>query len=1107
MVREVKADHQVVIDLKGARFLARVAIPVQEGDALSLRVESASPDLRLRVVTADSTPADATSTDATATPPPPSDGAQVAAENSAPAQAQPTDTQPATAQLQSAATQVQTAAGAAAETLLAYGASTDAANMQLVQSAAQQAPSAPEAARAVVASLVAAGFPPTKDMVASIASLVDPAPTASVDEAAAALPPATLAVEDMQRIEALTVKVNETLADPGTRQALQVAKGPTPVALLDRIEEAVQARVESDPTLQSIDAAFGAVEQAASQPTVASDAQRTAEQIAAKVTPDNVDQVAQEVGALPPQNQQAVREALLSVRVSQSIALEARQEALDIVRRMQATPQPTPAQAPVAAQPTATAPTDGQEAAQPEQAAAATTPTVQTAQPPVQAAQPPVQASQPPVQTSQPPVQTSQPPLQTPQPPVQTSQPPVQTPQPPTPPPSAADPFLAPLAPLAVPPESPDLAAKPPSPTNVTTTAAPQLQSSEGQAPQAQAPSQQQALPATPTPAPQPQIPQPQTQAPQVPVPSAPPTVARYVAIPLPAELGGDTVLARVVTDLPTLPPVPPKTPPAAGQTFLADVVPSPDGDGAQINVFDQPVRVDLPAGTRVALRIEAVVPDLGLPAAEVADASTRALLEVGLPPTPERVAAVDRAVALVPPLFADGVRAVATMLLAKGLSVEPRGIRELALRNPEGVLRLAALSRLVSLSEQAGVRVPAPSSSDASALASLGGRVAQSLASARAAGAAIPAIDLLLARLPEAPAARVPVAELASALSREFASLEEEAPSAEPSLLPSRAVGTPIAPHVISDLLSPMPQEAAGSTDDALLRNLVGLLRPVVDRGADGLRETIGRAVEGALAQIPREGLEALAQSLQELPSGDPVRAILLEHVRRALTGSERATVDRVLAEVTRSEGLGADEIAGRVRQALEGADRRTVAAVRSALVDKERTAMRDAAGLPQLQSLYTEARALFDRLGALKLMDVATLPRDEKALHFQLPLVVDGQVRSAQLRVTYRERREGGDGRARYEMTGMVLRVEMSRLGAVSSKLDVRGDGLSVLFRVDTARAKSVLESGRSELESALGALGREAVVSVAIRGAGELDPLVPPPVREAVDVDVTA
>ena len=585
-----------------------------------------------------------------------------------------------------------------------------------------------------------------------------------------------------------------------------------------------------------------------------------------------------------------------------------------------------------------------------------------------------------------------------------------------------------------------------------------------------------------------------------------PPSLAKYVAIPLPEELGGDTLLARVVTDDVEAPPQPPKTPPAAGQVIVADAEPSEDGTNSVLRLFDRTIRLEVSAGTRVALRIEAVVPDLGLPSGWLRNFSVQTLLDAGIPPTPDRVAAVQRAAELVPPHLAEGVRALATMLVAKGLPVEPRGIRELAMRNPEGVQRLASLGRLVRLSELAGVSLPASPGSDAASIATLGERVAQSLSAARTAGAGAPALDALLRRIPEPTPAPVPVTDLATSLTRELSSLDVDLPAGAAGQQPNlqALLGTPIPPHVISDLLSP-PPSTSGPSEDALLRNLVGLLRPVVDRGAEALRDTLARAVQTALSRIPREGIESLVRSLEAMPASDPVRGLLLEQARRALAGTADAAVERVLAEVERGGGLR--ELTSRVREALEGADRRTLASVRSALAEKERATLRETPGLPQLQSLYGEARALFDRLGALKLMDVATLPRDEKALHFQLPLVVDGQIRNAQLRVTYRERRDDEGSRSRYEMTGMVLRVELSRIGPVTSKVDVRGDGLSVVFRVDSPQTKALLEGGRGDLEAALRELGRDAVVRVALSGPDDADPFVPPPVRALADVDVTA
>ncbi len=641
--------------------------------------------------------------------------------------------------------------------------------------------------------------------------------------------------------------------------------------------------------------------------------------------------------------------------------------------------------------------------------------------------------------------------------------------------------------------EAPRAELPPPAPAQVAPAATPGVAVEDAPEPQA--------------PAPQPSQPRPPAieSAPQQP----PPPLAKYVAIPLPEELGGDTVLARVVTDVEAAPPQPAKTPPATGQVIVADAEPSEDGASGVLRLFDRTVRLEVPAGTRVALRIEAVVPDLDLPSGWLRDFSVQALLDAGIPPTPDRVSAVQKAADLVPPHLAEGVRALATMLVAKGLPVEPRGIRELAMRNPEGVQRLASLGRLVRLSELAGVSLPSGQGTDAASIANLGERVAQSLSSARAAGTAAPALDALLRRLPEPAPRPVPVTDLATALSKELSSLDVDLPAGAADRLPDLQgmIGTPIPSHVISDLLSPPPSAGAPS-EDALLRNLVGLLRPVVDRGADALRDTLARAVQTALSKIPREGIESLVRSLEGMPANDPVRGLLLEQARRALAGTAEATVERVLAEVARGGGLRAEELASRVREALDGADRRTLASVRSALAEKERSTMRETPGLPQLQSLYGEARALFDRLGALKLMDVATLPRDEKALHFQLPLVVDGQIRNAQLRVTYRERRDDEGSRSRYEMTGMVLRVDLSRLGAVTSKVDVRGDGLSVVFRVDTPQVKALLEAGRGELETALRELGRDAVVRVALRGTDEdPDPLVPPPLRRLVDVDVTA
>ncbi|MEK7865296.1 MAG: hypothetical protein AAB434_01345, partial [Planctomycetota bacterium] len=378
-VREVRAGDEVVIDLKGSRFAARVETPVAEGDTLVLRVETASPELRLRVVsTVRATTAEAPPTADVARPAPPPHPA--------------------------------------AEALRAYGATPNPATVQLVERAASQS-SAPEAARAVVASLVAAGFPPPHELVSQIAGLVDPSVQPGIEEVISALPPATIPAEDLAEIEALAVRVNEELEDPTTREALRAAKGPTPVALLDRIEEATQTRIEAEPTLKAIDAALSAVEEVSAQPTLATEAQGEAERIAARLTAENVETVADEIAKLPPERQEAVREALLSVRVSKAIALEAREEALEIVRRMQMTPpRPAAPQAQVPPPPQTTSRV-AQPTPQPAQTTPSTTePTPSATQPTPSATQPTPSATQPTPSTTQPTPSATQPTPSTTQP-------------------------------------------------------------------------------------------------------------------------------------------------------------------------------------------------------------------------------------------------------------------------------------------------------------------------------------------------------------------------------------------------------------------------------------------------------------------------------------------------------------------------------------------------------------------------------------------------------------------------------------------------------------------------------------------------------------------
>jgi hypothetical protein len=320
-----------------------------------------------------------------------------------------------------------------------------------------------------------------------------------------------------------------------------------------------------------------------------------------------------------------------------------------------------------------------------------------------------------------------------------------------------------------------------------------------------------------------------------------------------------------------------------------------------------------------------------------------------------------------------------------------------------------------------------------------------------------------------------------------------------------------------------PVTREGVQALRDALVGSGLAVGREDVE----GLEEAVARAVFLRSQGLPVT-LETLGATLSQVPAGTlggliEGLATLLRSLR--LPGTSRRELqrlsERVSGTVLKAETLTGEALkkaldslgldlegqlaswitAGKagLAEGLDGTLRAVLLALQARLRGHDEGALDDAtrASVHSILSRTTEA------LQALDTLQAADLPSSTReSIHLQIPLLADGRVTTADLRITYRED-EGGGQRVDPDNVQLSLSVELAGLGPLRLGLSVHGGRATCHIRAaDEARA-AVLEEHASELESALEGCGY-AVSSVRclVMGDAEDDGEGGPPV---VGVDV--
>ncbi|MBI2923014.1 MAG: hypothetical protein HYY18_18315 [Planctomycetes bacterium] len=265
---------------------------------------------------------------------------------------------------------------------------------------------------------------------------------------------------------------------------------------------------------------------------------------------------------------------------------------------------------------------------------------------------------------------------------------------------------------------------------------------------------------------------------------------------------------------------------------------------------------------------------------------------------------------------------------------------------------------------------------------------------------------------------------------------------------------------------------------------------RPAEPRAAEAARflaeRGLGvdpRAAAGALSLAARPGgaaplleravaaLEPAAPALRTLPARPPARG-LVEMLVRALGGEMVVQVE----EAVRAVRAAAAETLASVPE-LAALDRRLAVAPEAEAEAAEAAAVRRHPLAGPLRTALEAARELGDRALAVRVLNGEAAARGESPQLLDLVWVRHGRFESAFARV---ERREAGSaGEAAGE--GVVVTVDLSRLGAVRAALGVAAGLATVAITAASGKSRRELERRKQGLVEALVRLGMRAEVRI--------------------------
>jgi hypothetical protein len=250
--------------------------------------------------------------------------------------------------------------------------------------------------------------------------------------------------------------------------------------------------------------------------------------------------------------------------------------------------------------------------------------------------------------------------------------------------------------------------------------------------------------------------------------------------------------------------------------------------------------------------------------------------------------------------------------------------------------------------------------------------------------------------------------------------------------------------------------------------------------------------ALHEALAAPPHAFLDPgdLAAEVRAALAGSPfARALdLLLEAARAAGGA--GGMEDAGAALARLRALLADVEAGRTapeaalrdaRPLLDALSARARAAVHEALVDEEREALARLPSLQWLRSVLARAEEAGDRAAALRLVNQVALARQEEVRFAEVPLLVDGALRTLPVRV--RRRRGGrpsggGDGES-----SVQIDVTLSAVGPVRARVGLEGTRAVVGFQVRDAAVQRLFREHLPELVEGLAKAGLQAQAEVGV------------------------